>query len=202
MKLKIMKNLVGIFICLSVFILSVYSYADSSETTVNLEIEWWEMNIYAPDLLDFGTGTVLTVNTFIEVDLLTYSWWTLYFAVEDLKASDSWYAAYLAVSDLTTNLYWSWTISKDNIFITLSWANSWITLLWWTLWIPPEIIIPNSITDTVLWQTWWVLTMFRTSPVDWIVWKYWFQPKIKILVPRYQQVWGYQWLMTFTLLEY
>lgn len=184
----------------------VSTYATTWDTLMTLELTWQPtVNIYAPDYLDFWTGTVSTINTYMNIDLKTYSWWWLYFAVEDLKWSSAWYRVSFSINDLENQTN-SWTISKDNAYITLSWANSGITLLWWTVWatVPAQVVIPSWITDSVLWQPWWVVWIERTvatAPYGWILWKYWIQPKISIMIPKYQQVWSYAWQLTFTINE-
>lgn len=198
--------LTNLIVWISLIMWSWVAQAASQQfnSMASLDIVWWSVSIFAPSLLDFGSGKVLTQDADLTIDMLTYSWWTEYFWLEDLRWSDSWYSLSMVMSDLSSSN--SGTISKNNIFITLSNANSWITVLWqvWSIPdLPPQITIPSVITRRSLWTSVDVLQRHEvTTPTSWIVWKYWLKPLLTVLVPRYQQIWSYMWLMTLTLTEY
>lgn len=204
-KIKIiLSNLIVVWI--SLLMQSSIASASSSEfsSTATMDIVWWAVTIFSPEVLDFGSGKVLTQDTDLTIDMLTHSWWTQYFGVEDLKWSDSWYILSMMMEDLTSSGI-SAIIPKVNTYITLSNANSWITVLWQVLSLsdlPPQITIPSVITRRSLWSSVDVLQRHEaTTPTSWIVWKYWIQPIITVLIPRYQQIGAYRGVLVLTLTE-
>jgi len=173
------------------------------DTLAQLEIVPWIVTISAPDLLDFWTWAVSTSTQTVSIDLTTYSWGTQYFAVKDLRWSNSWYYTTLDIWHLTV----TWTskqIDAFNIYATLTWSNSGITKLDWLYWqaIPDEVVIPSSLTHIHINSALTVLErQSATTPDAWILWEYWIQPMFEINIPKYQEIWEYSGLMTYTLTE-
>ena len=183
-------------------------------TLTQLEIIAWEVTIDAPSLLDFWTWKVASSTQTVVLDMTTYSGWSLYFDLQDLKWAASWYYTTLDIWHLTV----TWTskqIDNTNVFITLTWDNSDITVrdwlrwtwTWYTNWfqnLPPEIEIPSwtPITHIKIDDP---LTVLRrdsaTTPDASILWKYWLQPKFEIEIPKYQEIGEYDAVMTYTLIE-
>lgn len=183
----------------------------STETTINLQLFWGSVTIWAPQTIEFGTGTVSSSITHKLLDMSTWntawvgwvSWVDYsYFWVEDLLSSSSGYSTDLKISDLADG---SRTIASGQVSLTLTWWNSPVTLLdglTSTSAVPPEVVLIDAPAWTTMDNAISAITRtWATTPHSWIIWKYWFRPSFDITIPKYQALWNYQATITYTLTE-
>ena len=208
---KYIKKSLAIITCLILIFSTAYNvYADTGSTVdVSIDINWVWVSIFAPGTLDFGSWTISSSESSLEIDLVTYSSGSLYFAVEDLKWAASWYIVSFKVNDNITTSWGLSTIPAANMRVTMNWGNSIITVLdsnewtWWT--VPNEVIIPDALNIDLepLNETVNIIQRTEpTSPVPWVVWKYWVQPKFTMIIPWYQAVWNYSVVLTMDLIAF
>ena len=186
----------------------------STLTEAKVHVSPWVVTIYWPKYLNFWSWEVQPVDQYVNVNLLTYSWGTQYFELEDLAWRDEGYHATISITDLEI----AWTnnkIASENVRVTLTAANSNVTVMDWLFCWPPlcqdwlqpkpdEIVIPDdpplsSVDFTI------PLTIIKrtepTTPHSWILGRYGLQPKFRILIPKYQPPWVYSSTITYTVVE-
>lgn len=170
--------------------LPISSSGDSSLTSVNLEITRWHVTIWAPENIDFPSVNVQSYDQVVEIQ--TGTWEILW--VEDLRSAPEWYYTTISIADFFSSNWWN--ISSENFKIK---ADSWIVTMWWPS--VSEVKISSwSINNFVsLNNPAWLI--YRNEDAFTRVWKYWTMPKFQLTIPKYQTVWDYTWIMTFTLIE-
>ncbi len=208
---KNIKKYLSIITSLLLILSVAYNVSANTGSTVDVSIDiaWDWMNISAPSFLDFWSWTVKSSASYLEVDLSTYSWWSLYFTVEDLRWASSWYTVDLSIQGNIENSWATATIPNSNFLVTLSWTNWIITVLdskEWTWWVvPTEVVVPNSASiqrEPLGSSLPLIQRVSPTTPVSWVLWKYWVQPKFELKVPAAQLVGEYSAVLTMTLVAY
>lgn len=188
-----MKNILiqSSFIILLAIVSIMPNIAKASNTwsTVSVNILPWNVTIWAPINISFPTMSAQDYDQIVEIQTNTWD----FFWVEDLKSSSAWYYTTLSSTNLSN---WSASISAWNLKIK---AWNWIVLMWWQQ--ANEVKVSSwTLNNFVpLSSAAWVI--FRNENANSKVWKYWVRPLLQLTVPRYQTIWSYTWIMTFTLIE-
>jgi len=200
--LKINRFLI---LLLSLVIFVQVSISADEVTEVSMEILWWSIELFAPLALDFWSFITSRSEKKYDIDLRTYNSWTEYFSIEDLKWSNSWWWVYISLVDDFQHDAITWvTIAKSSLEVFMDLSESWITVLDSSEWswstAPQQIEIPDNWPNLTLDNQ--IVLLQRLSPTNWIIGKYWVQPKFTVTVPAMQRPWNYTATMMFTITEF
>lgn len=179
-------------IAVFVLILLTSNWSKAADTTVNLEITGWSINLDGPTSLDLWTIAISSETWTISGQFQDPN----YFRVDDLAGDNGGFTTTLQV----TALNWPNWASIDNSLIEFKW------------WATPTKLAWRDNAWVIIWTAIaWIYQVMWSEPVNyimrdawennWLVWKYWDLLRVKITIPPYQAVWSYSWTITFTMPE-
>lgn len=147
-----------------------------------------------------STGNFNFGNYVVSSAVQTVNWaFTSPFYVDDLKGADSWYYTTVQINAPLAGPGWA-TIPAANVYMkTAATGNPGITTMAGTA--NTRVIIHAGMASYQSLNTARQLINRNTAANFGVVWQYWVNPQMQLVIPAYQSVGVYTWTLTYTLYE-